>query len=199
MADFISSYLVTKRNEGVWDNNPNDSGGETCFGISRNNFPQWGGWAIVDHMATIYVKGTPGFIKAAESDSHLAAQVRTWYKENFWDIFDLGKVPNQSLATEIFDQAVNVGVSQTTKFIQRSYNSLNHDYKFGADLLVDGKCGPQTKAAVVTLGNNEEYCDVFRKALDCLQGAFYVELGLKDNSYRTFTKGWLRNRIGIMD
>lgn len=196
MANFNISYAITAANEGVYDNNPNDTGGETVFGVSRNNFPSWEGWTIVDNYAKQYGRGTSAFKQALKADAILAELVRTWYKTNFWDKFDLDKVANQSLANEIFDQAVNVGVGQATKFIQRAYNAFNHNYRFGADLIVDGKIGPQSRAAIVTLGNNPDYSEVFRKALDAQQGSFYVELGLKGNSYRTFTRGWFRTRVG---
>ena len=196
MANFNISHSITAANEGVYDNNPNDTGGETVFGVSRNNFPSWAGWAIVDKYATQYGRGSSDFKQALKTDTALAVLVRDWYKINFWDKFDLDKLNSQPLANEIFDQAVNVGVGQATKFIQRAFNAFNYNYKFGADLVVDGKVGPQTRIALTTLGNNVEYADVMRKAIDAQQGTFYIELGLKNNSYRTFTRGWFRTRVG---
>jgi lysozyme family protein len=36
MADFMQSFWETKTAEGVYSNNPKDSGGETLYGIARN-------------------------------------------------------------------------------------------------------------------------------------------------------------------
>ena len=48
MSDFNIAYAKTGHAEGGYANNPDDSGGETVQGISRNNFPKWRGWMIVD-------------------------------------------------------------------------------------------------------------------------------------------------------
>lgn len=198
MADFNTAYKITLTNEGTYSNDIDDTGGETVCGVSRNNFPLWAGWAIVDKYGSSLGKGTQVFKQAIQQDDVLQGLIEAWYKENFWDKFDLDKLNSQELANEVFDQSVNVGVGQCTKFIQRAINAFNRSYQFGADLLVDGAVGPSTRAKLVDIGNNPDYTDCITKAIDALQGAFYVELGNKKESYRTFTRGWFRTRVGTV-
>lgn len=47
MADFKIAFDITNKTEAGYANNPDDSGGETYAGISRNNWPYWEGWKNV--------------------------------------------------------------------------------------------------------------------------------------------------------
>ncbi len=49
----------TLDHEGTWSNDPNDTGRETVFGVSRGNFSNWAGWKIVDQ--TNVWRGYQGF------------------------------------------------------------------------------------------------------------------------------------------
>ena len=198
MSHFEECYSQVLVNEGVYDNDPNDTGGETVFGISRNNFPKWEGWSYVDALKCTYGTGSE-FRNQLKQHNVLNTLKRQWYKENFWDKFDLDKISDYPLAYEVFDQAVNLGVGRTTKLIQQACNALNYQYVFGADLIIDGKIGPMTRARFVEVGNNTKYTDVLRKALDGLQVSHYINLGLSNSSrsnYRKYMRGWLRTRVG---
>jgi lysozyme family protein len=48
MADFKQAHSIVMNNEGGYANDPSDRGGETYKGISRNNFPNWKGWKLID-------------------------------------------------------------------------------------------------------------------------------------------------------
>ena len=189
----------TLEHEGVWSKDPNDTGGETAFGKSRKNFPNGPEWAIIDRYKKMFGEGTKAFIRALENDNELQRLIRKWYKDTFWNPFDLDKVNDYGLAYEVFDQAVNMGVSRTTQFIQMSCNALNYKYAFGADLNIDGRIGPLTRLRFVSIANNTKYSEVLRRALDGLQVWHYINLGLSKSSksdYRKYTRGWLLNRVG---
>lgn len=198
-SNFIMCFYQVLGHEGVYDNDPNDTGGETVFGVSRNNFPNWEGWAIVDRYKLQYSTSSSTFIDALNSDAKLSALKEQWYKTNFWDVFELDNLNDFSLAYEIFDQSVNLGVGRTTQFIQMACNALNYNYVFGSDLSVDNAIGPMTRRRLADIGNNPQYTDVLRKALDGLQTYHYVNLG-KDQSgrsnYRKYMRGWLGSRVG---
>jgi len=49
--------------EGGYSNDIDDAGGETYAGISRNNFPDWYGWTIIDDL-----KDEINFPKNIDSD-----------------------------------------------------------------------------------------------------------------------------------
>lgn len=199
MSSFNTVYNQVVQHEGVYSNDSNDTGGETVYGVSRNNFPKWSGWRIVDAYKKDLGVSSKEFKKALEQDIELHAEVQSWYKENFWDKFDLDQVQDYSLAYEIFDQAVNLGVGRATRHIQQAINALNYQYVFGSDLVVDGLIGPNTRMKLKDVGNNAKYTDVLRKALDGLQVAHYINLGNSTSgksNYRKYTRGWLLNRVG---
>lgn len=199
MSNFKISYIQVVGLEGVYDNDPNDTGGETVFGISRNNFPNWAGWSIVDGYKTQYGSGSGAFLNALAADQTLASLRETWYKENFWDKFGLDNITDYSLAYEIFDQSVNLGVGKATQLLQQALNALNYNYQFGSDLIVDGAVGPATRQRLSDVGNNPKYTEVLRKAMDGLQVGHYINLGNSNSgrsNYRKYVRGWLLNRIG---
>lgn len=187
--------------EGVYSNDLNDTGGETAFGISRNNFPDWEGWKVVDNLKKIHGTGQ-NFITAMNLNDELNTLVKQWYKQEFWNPFQLDNIREPSLAFEIFDQSVNLGRKQTTLFIQRACNALNYNNTFGPDLAVDGLVGPSTRSRLQAIGNDDRYTECLRRALDGLQVGHYISLGLKTNSksnYRKYMRGWLLNRIGEIE
>lgn len=199
MSNFDIAYSQVVALEGTYSMDPNDTGGETVFGISRNNFPKWSGWETVDRLKNNYAGDKKAFLAALNQDMLLSIEVKNWYKKEFWDKFDLDSISNYSLSYEIFDQAVNLGVSRTTGHIQLAINALNYNHVFGADLVVDRKIGPMTRLKLTDVGNNVRYTEALRKALDGLQVNHYITLGTTSNSksdYRKYTRGWLLNRVG---
>lgn len=185
--------------EGAYSNDRNDTGGETVYGISRNNFPSWEGWKVVDQLKRLYGANTSEFKAALRNNADLSEHVRNWYKREFWNPFELDNLINFPLAFEIFDQSVNLGRKQTTLLIQRACNALNYKNMFGADLSIDGIVGPNTRRRLQEIGNDSRYTECLRRALDGLQVNHYISLGLNTNSrsdYRKYMRGWLLNRIG---
>lgn len=198
MDNFDIAYAQVVQLEGVYSNDSNDTGGETVYGISRNNFPNWKGWKVVDSYKEAGAFGKE-LIEVLKQDTDLHKEVKSWYKENFWDKFNLDDIQDYSLSYEIFDQAVNLGVSRTTKHIQQAINALNYQYIFGSDLVVDGLIGPNTRMKLKDAGKNAKYIDPLRKALDGLQTYHYISLGNSTSgksNYRKYTRGWLINRVG---
>lgn len=181
--------------EGGYVNDPQDTGGETYKGISRNNHPKWLGWGIIDQY-----KQKPGFPGTLEQDAKLQDYIKQWYKDTYWDIFGLDNC-SDILAFEIFEQAVNLGIGQATKHIQRVLNAFNDKNIFGADLTVDGAVGPATRARLreVDLHLGAKYRKpILREAINALQGAFYAELANGSrgvSNYRKFFAGWILNRV----
>ena len=50
MADFNQAFDITMGHEGGYANNKLDTGGETYRGVSRNNWPDWEGWRLIDRL-----------------------------------------------------------------------------------------------------------------------------------------------------
>ena len=104
------------------------------------------------------------------------------------------------VAKEIVDTGVNMGIVRAAKFLQRSLTVLNNKEKFYPDLIVDGQLGPQTIRALgdylAYRGSEGEF--VLVKMLNCLQGAFYVELAERREKDESFIFGWLKNRVTVI-
>ncbi|API58490.1 hypothetical protein BSL82_03535 [Tardibacter chloracetimidivorans] len=82
---------------------------------------------------------------------------------------------------------MNMGPKVASVFLQRSLNALNRQGRDYADLTVDGNVGPATcaalKAFITKRGDTGE--SVVLKALNCLQGARYIELVRTAEQYST--------------
>lgn len=165
--------------EGGYTNDPNDSGGETNFGITK---------------ATARAFGYTGRMK-----DMTRTDAATIYKQRYWDAMRLDDVDvlAPEISSELFDTAVNCGVQRAGELFQRSLNVLNQRGARYADLHVDGRVGPMTLAALHdylrqrgTLGRV-----VLLRALNALQGAFYIELAEKREKDEEFVFGWLSHRI----
>jgi lysozyme family protein len=182
MANFATAHAITARFEGGYANSPIDSGGETMLGVSRNNFPHWPGWPIVDAL-----KKQPGFPTTANANTRLKELSAAFYKENFWDVFRLDEVHNQAIANEVFDTAVNMGTARAANFLQRAINVTNRRAQFAPDIQADGKIGPATIAAL----NAHKRPQLVLKVLNALQGEFYVRLAERKPDQEAFMESWL--------
>ncbi len=54
-AQFSAADAYVSPIEGIWSDDPDDRGGETCFGLTRKNNPDWVGWVDVDNYKKKYV------------------------------------------------------------------------------------------------------------------------------------------------
>lgn len=165
--------------EGGYSNNPNDSGGPT-------------NWGITEAVARAF--GYLGSIKEMPKETATAI-----YKARYWDSLRLDEVANLSerIAFELFDTGVNLGVSRAGIFLQRSLNVLNQRGTFYPDVKVDGVVGRMTLAALSEyLKRRPEQGElVLLRALNSLQGAFYIELADSRSKDEDFVYGWLLRRV----
>jgi lysozyme family protein len=196
MAEFLPAYTATMKHEGGYVNNPADHGGETYRGISRNNWRGWNGWPDVDRikgespltplskggdLKPPFVKGPlgpkgglEGFDALLASNADLQGKVRMFYQRNFW-MPTMARLESQELANWLFDKAVNMGVRQAMKLLQRA---LFVD--------ADGIIGPESLARIAV-------ADPKLLLENCRHEArrFYTNLALKDLTQTRFLQGWL--------
>lgn len=187
MADFTKAYAVTARHEGGYANNRLDTGGETMLGVSRNNFPKWEGWRIIDDL-----RYKPGFPTTANVNPELKRLATAFYKQNFWDVFRLDAVSSQEIAAEVFDTAVNMGTARAAQFLQRAINVTNKGGQYAPDIQPDGKVGPATVGAL----NQHKRPAMVLKVLRILRGEFYVRLAERSPSQEVFVESWL-SRVSL--
>lgn len=117
MSDFEVAYKRTNAFEGGYVNDPDDNGGETYHGIARKFHPTWQGWVIID-----FQKKKPNFPKNLEQRKiELEKLKKEFYKQNFWDLVLGDKIKNQKVANDLYDTAVNMGVSTSIKLSERQF------------------------------------------------------------------------------
>jgi lysozyme family protein len=165
--------------EGGYANDPRDSGGETNWGIT---------------VAVARAFGFTGTMVSMTRD-----QAATIYKARFWDALrldDIGSL-SEAIAGELFDTGVNQGVQRAGEYLQRALNVLNNGGAQYQDITVDGRVGPVTVACLREfLGRRGKQGEVVMlRALNCLQGAFYINLAETRPKDEAFVYGWLSNRV----
>lgn len=116
MANFEKALELVLKNEGGYVNDPNDNGGETYKGISRRANPQWSGWKIIDG----YKKKYKDFKKKLDSDNELQKCVKSLYRSNYWNPIKGDDLVHQDMAEEMFDAAVNFGITKAIKLAQKT-------------------------------------------------------------------------------
>lgn len=110
MADFEIAYQRTIGHEGGYVNDQNDRGKETYKGISRRAHPNSPMWPFIDDTKRKY--GLKNINIRLEQNKQVQDCIRTIYKEQYWDVFNLDNCYSQFMANEIFDDAVNRGVTK---------------------------------------------------------------------------------------
>lgn len=134
--------------EGGYVFNPHDPGGETKFGISKRSYPH-----LDIHSLTL-------------------ADAKTIYKRDFWDRAQCDKL-HPDLAFELFDGAVNSGIGQSIRWLQRAVGVAD-----------DGVVGPLTLASI----NRENDTSAIRARYNGHRLDFMTRLSTWD----VFGKGWAR-------
>lgn len=186
MANFKAAFILTMGHEGGYANDPDDMGGETYKGISRNNFPKWAGWKIVDDWKSITKGGIDSLNRVLASDGQLQGLVDSFFKSLFWDVNKLDSISNQSIAAELFDTGVNMGVGTAARFLQEALNLCNKTGKLYPNIVVDGKIGNATLNAVMKAPQQ-----ALLNTLNLLQGEKYLNIMRAKESQEKFWQSWL--------
>ena len=155
MAVFEIALQRTLRNEG---GQTIDQGGLTKYGISQKAFPN------LD-------------IKSLTPEA--AGEI---YHRHYWIPIRGARIVEQELADTLFDFAVNAGVSQAVRTLQKLMNRLSIE-----KVTVDGVMGPQT------LQKLNDWGFWLVHDFNVERQRYYERLGAKPK-WRKSLKGWL-NRI----
>ena len=171
--DIINDII---RVEGGYVNDPSDSGGETNFGIT---------------IETARAYGYTGLMRDLPRETAFDI-----YVARYWDAVSGEALIalSESITAEIVDTAVNMGPKRAGKFLQRSLNAFNNQQRAYNDIVIDGDIGPGTIFALTRyLQTRDEGTLV--KVLNCLQGAFYIDLVERREKDEKFINGWFKNRV----
>jgi len=180
IRDFDIAYDKTMGHEGLnlLTNDKRDRGGQTYSGISRVYWPDWIGWKLVDQWA-----------KTGEEFPILDDMVKDFYRVNFWNRINGDKLAELSpaIAYEVFDTAVNVGVTQAICFMQEAYNVCCGTL---GSLIVDGKLGNTTLAVIKNYLESRPGIFSLNQEilLNCMNGEQYIHY--KGNPQHKVYRGW---------
>ena len=179
VTGYIHNVVFAK--EGGYTNDPNDSGGETMYGVT---------------VAEARRHGYNGSMKEMPSD--LAVSI---YLADYWTTPNFASIAPTSLtlALVMFDLGINMGVSRPAKFLQTLLCAFNYDGRKNnpyADPAVDGQIGPGSLAALRAFYSwrGDDGIRLLTQALRGLAGSYYLAIVDGDKTQRVFTYGWLDKR-----
>lgn len=141
--------------EGGYSNHPNDPGGETMWGITKR--------VAVEN-------GYTGPMRELTRE-----EAKAIYKRAYWDKAKADQYDG-AISFQLFDAAVNHGITQAIKFLQRAVGTT-----------ADGIVGPKTLAAIAAMDVDDV---LMRFNAERLQ--FYTDL----STWSTFGRGWARRVAG---
>lgn len=156
---FDDSLPVILRLEGGYVHDPQDSGGATNKGVTQSVYNDYRKQHSQDERSVLYITND---------------EVREIYYKNYWLAAQCDKLP-PGLGLCVFDFAVNSGVAQASRSLQRVVGTT-----------VDGKIGPLTLKAV----SEHEPADLIY-GYSQERRRFYEDLVDKRPKDAKFIKGWL--------
>ena len=165
--------------EGGFVDDPRDAGGPTRWGVTERVARAHG---YAGSMATLP-----------------RATAEAIYRELYWCKPGFDRVARiaPEVAFELFDTGVNMGPATAVRFLQRALGALNHAVRYGPSPRIDGVIGERVLATLARFldhrGSRGERTLV--RALDCLQGARYIELAERRPANAAFVYGWLDTRL----
>lgn len=163
MADINKSFPYLALNEGGFVDDPDDTGGMTCFGITHADLARWRGKSV-----------TEADMRALTLDEAKRIYFYWW-----WVPLCLDRVENQNVATCIFDIAVSRGIAASVKYLQNALKGR------GSSVKVDGIIGPQTLFSI-----NHDAANAIIWEMSTLVRDDYVLIANSRPRYQKFLKGW---------
>lgn len=161
-GNFTKSLKLVLNDEGGYSNHPSDPGGATMWGITH-----------IDYDAYRKRRG----LSPKDVRRMTAAERDDIYKSKYWDGAQCDELPS-GVDYCVFDGAVNSGVSQSVKWLQRAIGGIT----------VDGHAGDVTVTSANEIDAGtlvESVCDQRMTFLRSLR------------TFKTFGKGWTRRVTGV--
>ena len=147
-------YVI--KNEGGYVFDQNDYGGATKFGISQKAFPA---------------------LNIRELSLEDAIEI---YHKDFWLKGKFEQIPDENVASQLFDLSVNLGIRATTIVLQRALRSV------GINVVEDGLLGSQTLSGVIFSKPSNLLAAIKSEA-----AGYYRLIAAKNPQQQKFLNGWL--------
>ena len=178
MAKFNLALLKVLSHEGGYVNDPDDLGGETYKGISRNAHGTWAGWQIIDKC-----KISPDFPKSLNTNILLQSLIEKFYLDTFWKPLKADQIQNQTSAESVFDFAVNTGLSTSVRLVQSIVGTK-----------IDGVIGAITLNKINSMDFGH-----FQAALTVAKMEYYINIIRKRPTSKKFLLGWISRSLSFND
>lgn len=131
MSDFNRAIEFTLHQEGEYTNRSEDLGGETCYGVAVNYWPN-----DAKKIISLY--------KTGEKDEAKKEAI-LFYRREFWAKIQGDKL-RWPLGVVMLDSCVNLGIPRGVKLLQKECNQ-----QLGSTLKMDGDLGPKTLQVIGTV------------------------------------------------
>jgi len=158
MANFQKAFEYIINKEGGYVNDPYDKGGETKYGISKSTYPN------------------------LDIKNLTLEDAKKIYYRDFWLKSKAYLMP-EPLAIMHFDTAVNAGVKNANKILQRALN------RQGFNLVIDGIIGEKTLKALKNAVLQQLLSDYTIE-----RTRYYIRTGNK-----RYLRGWINRSLSTYD
>lgn len=160
---FEEAFQATIRREGGFTLHEveGDRGGQTYAGIARKFHPSWPGWKYIDN-----------------GDIPPTAEVREFYRREFWNRLNCDALP-QKVAAHLFDFGVNAGWRTAAKLAQIVVGTTP-----------DGVIGPKSVDALRAFDE-----DMFVAAYSIAKIKRYAEIVNSRRDQGKFLLGWINRTL----
>lgn len=175
---FIESTLDK---EGGYVNHPDDKGGPTKYGITQRVARDWGYFGDMKDLT--------------REMAYSIYFYSFWVKPRFHDLAEISEL----IAGECFDTGVLSGSGTGIRFLQQALSAFNQSGSLYPDLADDGVLGSKTLNALKLYLQHRgpEGETVMLKALNCLQGAYFLQLAQLREQNESFVYGWINHRVEL--
>lgn len=179
IAGIINGILEVETGE--FTNDPADSGGPTKWGWTEK---------------ALRAMGWMGDVRDLSRPEAFDLYYRRFVvKSGYREVLDV----SDDIGAELVDTAVNMGEQWAGRFLQMCLNAFNDGQKKYPDIKEDGIVGRNTVKALERFlsQRGREGERVMLTALNCLQGARYIELCRDYPKNERFVYGWIAHRVEV--
>ncbi|TCR01054.1 glycoside hydrolase family 108 protein [Neorhizobium sp. JUb45] len=167
-SEFVRSLAKVLVHEGGYSNHPADPGGATMKGVTQRVYD--------DYREALNLK--PSAVRNISE-----TELQAIYRRRYWDLAKCDRLA-PGVSYVVFDGAVNSGVAQSAKWLQRALAGMGL-YKG----TIDGVVGDGTILAASQVNDN----DALVGKICELRLAFLKQL----KTWKTFGKGWSARVAGV--
>lgn len=159
-ANFDKAFEDVIGVEGGYSNHPDDRGGPTNFGITQDVLASYRGKPVTEN----------------DVKNLSLNEAKMIYRARYWNPLGCDHIKSTILASILFDQGVNRGITAAAKTMQMCLN-----------VKVDGMIGPKTIEAInAQQGKNLAVAFIFASQES------YARIVQNNHSQAVFLVGWLR-------